>query len=168
MPLGVDQIVCSPLTRARQTAEIVCAPRGLRPVVLEPFRERDVGVFDGLTQAEAKARYPVQWSQNVTRQWRIAPHGGESIAAVVERICAGLRLLLAQNSGKTVVLVSHGFVAKVIRALTSPDRHDFFEWQLPNGGLLDVYLDVNQKPDALAGAAAGLEASIRDLLAAQG
>lgn len=164
LPQLVDEIVCSPLTRAKQTADILCAQRGLRPMVLEAFRERDVGVFDGLTQAEAKARYPAQWSQNVTRRWSIGPDGGESISNVVQRINAGLGLLLAQFSEKTVVLVAHGFVAKVIRGLASPGKQDFFEWQLPNGGVLEVSLDLSREQTTLA-AAAGLQASIGSALA---
>jgi broad specificity phosphatase PhoE len=167
LPQVVDEIVCSPLMRARQTAEILCARRGLRLSILEAFRERDVGAFDGLTPAEAAARYPSQWAQNVTRRWSMAPPGGESIAAVVERIHAGLGALLAQSSGETVVLVAHGFVAKVIRGLEDPGKHDFFDWQLPNGGVLEIALDVKRGPDALAAAAAELEASIRNALAAR-
>ena len=43
--------------------------------------------------------------------------------------------------GERVLLVAHGVVAKVIRALTRASFDDFFEWQLYNGGRLVVKLD---------------------------
>ena len=38
------------------------------------------------------------------------------------------------------LLVAHGVVAKVIRALTMAGFDDFFEWQLANGAVLEVSL----------------------------
>jgi probable phosphoglycerate mutase len=37
------------------------------------------------------------------------------------------------SAGQNVLLVGHGFVAKVIRALIRQDFSDFFDWQLGNG-----------------------------------
>ncbi len=38
--------------------------------------------------------------------------------------------------------MAHGVVAKVIRAVTMAGFDDFFEWQLPNGGMLSVRLSL--------------------------
>lgn len=81
------------------------------------FRERDAGIFEGLTQADAREQYPQLWSQNITRRWDAGPTGGESISDVVERVRDGLVELESKYPSKTVLLVAHGFVAKVIRAL---------------------------------------------------
>ena len=136
LPPGVDTLVCSPLLRARETACILGHQLGLAPLILDAFRERDVGVFEGLTQAEAKVRHPELWAQNITRRWALGPPGGESIAAVVERVRGGLQALASSASERTVVLVAHGFVAKTIRGLVSNDFADFYDWQLGNGEVL--------------------------------
>lgn len=136
LPARVDILATSPLLRARQTAQILSEPLGLEPQVLQAFRERHVGVFEGLTQAEAKARYPELWARNITRQWDLAPPGGESIAEVAERVRGGLQDLARRYSGRTVVLVAHGFVAKTLRGLASNDFADFYDWQLGNGEVL--------------------------------
>jgi len=39
---------------------------------------------------------------------------------------------------QAVLLVAHGFVAKVIRALARGDFSDFYTWQLSNGAMLDL------------------------------
>ncbi|WLH04061.1 histidine phosphatase family protein [Pseudomonas beijingensis] len=103
---------------------------------MECFRERDVGVFEGLTQADARERYPQLWSQNITRRWDAGPTGGESISEVVKRVRDVLVELGSKYPSKTVLLVAHGFVAKVIRALAKGDFSDFYQWQLSNGNML--------------------------------
>ncbi len=148
LPDTVDAVVCSPLRRALQTADIVCQGRGLAPLVNTTFRERHVGVFEGLTQMEAQSQFPELWAQNITRQWHGAPTGGETVAAVVERVSAGLRGLSGQYAGRVVVLVAHGFVAKVIRAVGHAGFEDFFEWQLANGAVYEA-ITSGVKPEAL-------------------
>lgn len=149
LPVHVDSVVVSPLRRAQQTARIIFADDLLTLRTLDAFRERSVGVFEGLTQHEARERYPDLWAQNITRQWALAPTDGESIAQLFERVRAGLNELLATNEHQVVVLVAHGFVAKAIRALVRQDLSDFFEWQLHNGEVLS--LQMNAGVDALRG-----------------
>ncbi len=136
MPPELDALVVSPRIRAMETARILNERLVLPMQITDNFRERDVGVFEGLTQAEAKARYPQLWSRNITRQWELAPTGGESIVDVVERVRGGLMNLQSSYSSKRILLVAHGFVAKTIRALARSDFSDFYHWQLANGSML--------------------------------
>lgn len=138
LPAQVDALVTSPLLRARHSAEILNQSLNLSLSVNEHFRERNVGVFEGLTQAEAQSRYPQLWARNITRQWQDAPDGGETIAEVVERVRLGLNALVEEHDGRTVVMVAHGFVAKTVRALVRQDFSDFFDWQLANGQVLEL------------------------------
>ncbi|MBD8682781.1 histidine phosphatase family protein [Pseudomonas sp. CFBP 13719] len=136
LPENLHVLVTSPRVRAVQTASILNQRLGLLPEVMESFRERDVGVFEGLTQAEAMERYTQLWACNITRRWDRAPTNGESIVEVVTRVRAGLIELETRYPSKSVLLVAHGFVAKVIRGLAKADLADFYQWQLPNGSLL--------------------------------
>lgn len=137
-----DRLLASPLLRTRECAAILSRLLGL-PVELAPaFRERNVGLFEGLTQSEARARYPELWARNITRRWAEAPPGGETLDEVIARISQGLTALASTTEGERVLLVAHGVVAKVIRAVTIAGFDDFFEWQLPNGGMLSVRLSL--------------------------
>lgn len=138
LPANIDAVVCSPLRRARQTADILCQSRGLHPEVNNAFRERHVGVFEGLTQEEARIQFPELWSQNVTRSWGGAPTGGETINEVVKRVADGVNHLYNSYAGKVVALVAHGFVAKVARAVIQEGFQDFFNWQLANGAVCEL------------------------------
>jgi broad specificity phosphatase PhoE len=143
LPADLNAVVCSPLRRARQTAEIVCQGRDLKPLVNESFRERNVGVFEGLTQDEARTRFPALWAQNVTREWESAPTGGETISMVVARVLNGLGNLYESYEGQVVALVAHGFVAKVDRSIALASFEDFFNWQLTNGAVCELTLTAN-------------------------
>ena len=138
LPPKIDAAFVSPLLRAQQTAQIMFRDEPRQTI--GGFRERNVGVFEGLTQRQAREQYPSLWSQNITRQWNAAPTHGESIADVVSRVGAQLNALIDAYSGKVVVLVAHGFVSKTIRALARQDFSDFFDWQLGNGELLELTL----------------------------
>ncbi|MHC8286755.1 histidine phosphatase family protein [Pseudomonas sp. XS1P51] len=136
LPKNLDVLVVSPRLRARETANILNERLNLPVEIMDCFRERDVGVFEGLTQPDARERYPQLWSQNITRRWDVGPTGGESIVDVVERVRDGLVELKSRYPSKTVLLVAHGFVAKTIRALAKDDFSDFYDWQLSNGNML--------------------------------
>lgn len=146
LPTEIDCIVVSPLKRARQTAAIIGYRNDLPLQVVDAFRERNVGVFEGLTQAEAQERYPELWRQNITRHWDIGPPGGEPIVNVVQRIHQGLIEVMGSPESKHPLLVAHGFVAKVVRALVLRDFSDFYDWQLGNGQWL-VLEDVERVLD---------------------
>ena len=140
LPSGIEAVFVSPLLRAQQTAQIMFRNEALRLQTSDAFRERNVGVFEGLTQQQARERYPDLWSRNITRQWHAAPTNGESIADVVSRVGANLNAMIEARAGQGVVLVAHGFVAKTIRALAYLDFSDFFDWQLGNGEVLELRL----------------------------
>lgn len=129
-----DAIICSPKLRAMQTAEVLSVAWGLPLRSLDAFAERNVGVFEGLTREEARATYPTLWEQNITRQWNAAPPGGETIETVFERVKQGLDIVRRDYPDQSVVLVAHGFVAKVIRAmLLDLSWEQFFAYAMKNG-----------------------------------
>ena len=110
-----DIIVSSPLARARKTAETVLTRHPETPfVIIKNFAERSVGVFEGLTKAEAKERYPELFNRQCTRQPDDAPTGGETIRQFDVRVAAGLEGLKTRYADKTVLLVCHGFVSRMI------------------------------------------------------
>jgi probable phosphoglycerate mutase len=143
----VDAIVCSPKLRAMQTAAVLAAAWGIPARPLDMFAERNVGVYEGLTQEEARTTYPDLWEKEITRQWNAAPPGGETIEAVFNRVRQGLEILRQDYLGQTVVLVAHGFVAKAIRALLLDlSWAEFFLYAMKNGDVERYSLQCQGKP----------------------
>ena len=48
----IDLILCSPLKRARQTAEIINKGRNIRMIIDERVSERDFGEFEGMPNTD--------------------------------------------------------------------------------------------------------------------
>jgi broad specificity phosphatase PhoE len=109
-----DVVVSSPMLRARQTADIVCAELGMEYIIYPQFAERNVGVYEGLTKAEIMERYPDLWAKNCTSLADDAPDGGETLRQACSRIDEGLDKLKQEYPDKTVLLICHGFVARAI------------------------------------------------------
>jgi broad specificity phosphatase PhoE len=102
----VDHCWVSPAARARETA----AALGLTGVVDERLRDCDYGRWAGLRFKQVLVREPrklVSW----IRKPETAPHGGETIAQVLQRVAAWLAER-GRDPGRTVA-VTH---AAVIRA----------------------------------------------------
>ena len=124
-----DIVVTSPLIRARKTAEIVLQGRNIPLIFNENFRERNMGAFEGLTRAEAKAQHPDAWAHMATRSPDTAPPDGESVRDFDARVAQGLAQLGAAYGERQVLLVCHGFVSRVINrqltGLTFESMHSF-------------------------------------------
>jgi broad specificity phosphatase PhoE len=109
LPRG--QILASPLRRAVETAA------GLGPVTLVPeLAECDFGTWAGLTLADIEPGALSAWMADPDA----APHGGESLTALLARVGRWLEAQ-AQLDG-TAIAVTHGGVVKaaVVHALDAP------------------------------------------------
>ncbi|MGF7175146.1 histidine phosphatase family protein [Azospirillum doebereinerae] len=96
----------SPLRRTRQTAQM------LRPSVdplTEPaLAEQDFGRWEGLSHDEIAARQPEEAERFWRDPARNAPPGGESFAAVMERVADALRRWTGEEAGGDRIAVIHG------------------------------------------------------------
>ncbi len=137
----IDVIVASPLERALQTARIVARAVPCDIQVMKHFRERSVGVYEGLTPEEAQARYPELWEQAITRQLNQAPIGGETILEVGCRVLEGLGCLKQRHSNETVLLVTHAFVARMIYGIINRvSDEQFYGYRLENSEIAEYHL----------------------------
>jgi probable phosphoglycerate mutase len=118
---GVDLVVSSPLSRARDTAQAVADAAGVPLVLEDDLAETDFGEWEGQTFAAVMARWPAQlaaWQSDA----EVAPPGGESFAAVASRVNGALDRLLSGHREQTIVVVSHVTPIKtlVCRLLLAP------------------------------------------------
>lgn len=106
--------MCSPLVRARQTAEVL---RG-EAVESDPrLIEADWGDWEGRTLAELRSSGGRAMAENERRGLDFQPPGGESPRAVQKRV-EPLLLELAKR-GQNVVAVTHKGVIRAVYALAS-------------------------------------------------
>ncbi|MFJ9365247.1 bifunctional RNase H/acid phosphatase [Nocardia sp. NPDC101769] len=103
---GIEAIACSPLGRAKETAEAAGRALGLPVRVLDGLTETDFGAWEGMTFQEARERDPELHGRWLGDPSIPAP-GGESFDQVRERVEAVRRDLVALYPGANVLVVSH-------------------------------------------------------------
>jgi glucosyl-3-phosphoglycerate phosphatase len=106
--LRPDLIVSSDLSRAASTAVALARLTGLEVTLDKDLRERHGGGWEGLNDAEIRARYPAEHAS-----W--SPPDGEPSAVVAERVAGALQRIadrLSENGRDGVsglaVVASHG------------------------------------------------------------
>ncbi len=135
----VQTIVTSPLTRCRETADIVAARLALDVHTNDGLRETDFGAWEGLTFAEVRERHPADMNA-----WLASPDaeptgGGESFAAVAHRVAAARDELLAAHKGRTVLVVSHVTPIKtLVRLALGAPPESLFRMELSAASLSSV------------------------------
>lgn len=124
-PFGFVGVVTSDLARARVTAEVLAAELGLRdPTIDARLRERDVGEWSGLTDAEIGVRWPGEPERWRAHADRVPPGGGEPAAASAGRLAEALRAAARVHAPGPVLVVSHGGVLRaLVRRLGAAEEH---------------------------------------------
>jgi broad specificity phosphatase PhoE len=103
----IDAIYTSDLLRAVQTAEPLARLLDL-PIVKTPaFRERHVGVLEGLTFDESKESFPKDYYALVNRNIHHVITKGESYRHLLRRATTELREILRIHQGERVAVFSH-------------------------------------------------------------
>jgi probable phosphoglycerate mutase len=107
--IPVTLVFTSPLARTRTTAESIADAAGARLLSDDRLVELDFGEWEGLTRAQIADRS--QEDRKLLERWAADPlcpaPGGESLAAVRDRIVDFADRLCAEHPGATVAVVSH-------------------------------------------------------------
>jgi broad specificity phosphatase PhoE len=118
----VKTLVCSPLARARETADIVAERIGLQPEEDARFAETDTGDWTGRSFAEIEAEDPEGFRRFQVSDPTFRYPGGESFAEQSERVQAGLRDLRALPDALPALVVCHRGVIRLALAAATGDE----------------------------------------------
>ena len=128
---GIDVILCSPMLRARQTAQAVSDAIGVPIQIDERLIEMDFGTFEGTsrfgegfqwTRAQMSTRFP----------------GGESGFDLAYRVYGLLYEIREKYADKTVLLVCHNCVSRMVRSFfLNMSTQEYGDYQAPNAQLVE-------------------------------
>ena len=100
----------SDLVRVTQTAQPAANALDLA-VRLDPMlRERHYGMFETLTYAEVKVRFPEEYARFRAHDLEFDFNGGEALRAFNERSLACLAAIASRHAGEDVLVFTHGGV----------------------------------------------------------
>lgn len=115
----LSAVYCSDLGRAVNSAEIICGPYGLKPLVVPELRERNFGVWEGMTFNEIRERYPSEFEAWASDPLKHSPVNGESTEEVCKRVISALDTIVSRHSDPGdspahIAVVAHGGVNRII------------------------------------------------------
>lgn len=112
---ALPTFVTSPLSRARETAEIVARALDIAPTQMheeDRVKEMAFGTWEGRTAEELKTHAPHQLKQRHRDPWHFRAEGGESYADLAGRLSFWL-----EDVERDTILVTHGGVCRALRVL---------------------------------------------------
>ena len=116
-------VLSSPYVRAMQTAQHIAEQgwsrdRHVVHLVDERLREKEYGMFSGLTKAGIAAQYPDQAAfRDRVGKFYFRPPGGESWCDVILRLRSVLNTIQVQHVSERVLIVAHQVVVLCFRYL---------------------------------------------------
>jgi broad specificity phosphatase PhoE len=151
---GFRALWCSPLLRARETADVVGARIGLDPIEDARLMETDSGDWTDRSFAEVIAEDPERFDAFASARADFAFPGGESFAQQEIRVGAVLDEIEAGEL--PALVVCHGMVIRAALAVRAGELLEHIK-RVPNAAL--VPLDPDAAVDAQLGGGAATRAS---------
>lgn len=101
----IDLILCSPLIRAVETANIINGDRDIPILIDERLSERDFGEFEGMSNTDFD--YESFWSYKQNIEYQKA----ENIREFFQRVYSFLDDIHLKYKNKRILLVAHGGIS---------------------------------------------------------
>ena len=131
-----DAIYSSDLSRAQQTAEPIAGYFSMKLILEKDLRERHYGIFERLTYAEVKRRFPEDYARFEARDPEFAFRTGERLKDFYARSVAVLQRIAEEHRGRSILVFTHGGVLDMLyRHVTGLGIRAPRDFGIPNAGL---------------------------------
>jgi len=102
-----------------EATKILAGKFALRPRDNDDLRPPNLGLWQGLTRAEVKARFPKVFAQWEKTPLNVNPPDGEPTLEAVQRLRGALQAILRRNRDRTVAIVlrpmAFGIICRLLR-----------------------------------------------------
>ncbi|MCQ2494600.1 MAG: histidine phosphatase family protein [Lachnospiraceae bacterium] len=135
-----DVCFCSPLCRARETAELLLEGRNVPIVIDERLKEMSFGIYEGVENSFAIGDCPVNVLFQHPEEYSPVPEG-ESLDELYARTGEFLREVVNPllEEGKDVVIVGHGAMnSSIVCQVRNIPLKDFWSAGIPNCKLMKL------------------------------
>lgn len=119
----IEAVYCSDLKRARETAEAIAQPHGMKTIPLAGLRELDMGTWEGMSHEAVKRLFPGEYEARGKDIVHYCPPHGESFEALADRACAAFLRAVKATEGN-LAFVAHAGVNRTILCRLAAHRLD--------------------------------------------
>jgi broad specificity phosphatase PhoE len=102
--------------RAYRTAEIIKGTREIDIIESNDLQEINLGIWEGRSQTEVKELYPEQFNYFWNDPENFVVRSSETFHEVSKRAVNKLHQIISENQGKSILIVTHTVVVKLIMA----------------------------------------------------
>jgi broad specificity phosphatase PhoE len=110
----VTAIYSSRLQRALKTAQMIAEPHGLQAIPVDGLTNVNYGELEGLTMTEMAEKFPELYHTLLNAPHLVRFPHGDTLDDLTSRAMGGIREILAQHEGQTLIAVSHQVVSRVL------------------------------------------------------
>ncbi|HKB02427.1 MAG TPA: histidine phosphatase family protein [Gemmataceae bacterium] len=139
--LEPDVLISSGMLRARRTAEAIARATQLSIQIEPDLHERKVGDLRGLPVRGEFGVWPETLARWVAGETWYAPPGAESFDQVKARVMPVWDRVTSEKPGKTLAIVAHGIVCRVI-LVSVIAGYNSADWprlgRIPNASITDL------------------------------
>lgn len=163
---AIERIYCSDLSRARETAEIICnkvnniLPEPVKVKAIPGLREINLGPWDGKTVREIRDNYPFEYEKRGIDLMNFKMRGKSTVQGSVGsaenfydmqyRVVDALRELLRFDDAKDIIIVAHSGVCRALEQNINGLRVDD-QWEPMEKGSFRMFEPFPQQPSEKAG-----------------
>jgi len=104
----------SPLSRARETAQIALEPHGIEATIHEGLRDFNYGQWTGLQDHVVANKWPEEHTLWLTAPHQARPPDGDTLQTVFDRAFDAVKQIAQQHDGQTIALFAHRVVNKLL------------------------------------------------------
>ena len=136
-----DVCYCSPLVRAKETAEILLQDRNIPILYDERLKEMCFGIYEGIENSFSIPDCPVNVLFHHPDEYLLPVEGGESLDELFTRTGSFLDevALPLSEEGKDVLIVGHGAMnSSIISRIRNYEKKDFWSAGIPACELIQL------------------------------
>ncbi len=138
----IHSMYSSPIQRAFQTATIISEVIGHNIIIMDEFREMEFGPWEGESEESIAKSYPAEWHiwNNSPAELRLKQR--ETLQELQTRVLAGIKSIYDVSDGKTVVVVSHVAIIRVLLLWhREMDLNLYKTIHIPNAEIFEIEID---------------------------
>ena len=132
--ISLRGIYSSPLIRARHTAEII-ADNKMNVIIRNDFSELNMGKWDGMSFAEIKEKYPLEYIERGKDFQNYTVEDGESMADCQTRAVKELYNTVQETSGDILIVAHAGVNRAIISEILGTGIKDSFAFKHEYGSV---------------------------------
>ena len=142
--INIDHIFASPLSRTVDTARIASEFTRDQLILVNEFKEINLGKWDGKPFAEIKHKFPEEWEKRGNDLTQYRPPGGESFHDLYRRVVPAFNKISLEYSGNILMVAHAGVNRMILCSLLNKDVKGLFT--IPQTyGCLNI-IDNTEKP----------------------